>query len=137
MKTLKKYRYILVAVIVLSVLTAVRALNPAIFRYDAVKWAATSVAGENMITADRLASAGDGILLVKLDADCKAPEITGAAILTADPRDLLSGVNIKRIRQNKGPVVLCSGDASVSARVWMILSETGIRDLYVLKKDPA
>lgn len=137
MRTFREYKYVLAAVIFLAVLAAVRALNPAIFRYDAVKWAETSVAGENIISADRLASAGDDILLVRLDADCMAPEITGAAILAAAPGDLFSGDNIKKIRRNKGPVVLCSRDASVSARAWMILSETGIRNLYILKKDPA
>jgi len=137
MNTVKRYKYILAAVGVLAVLAAVRAFNPAMFRYDAVKWAKKSVDGENIVTPGRVSSLGDNILFVMLDANCKAPDITGDTLLTADPEDLMQADNIRIIRRNKGPVVLCSGDISVAARVWMVLSETGIRNLYILKKDPA
>lgn len=137
MNTVKRYKYILAAVVVLAALAAVRAFNPAMFRYDAVEWAKKSVDGENIVTPGRVSSVGGNILFVMLDVNCKAPDITGATLLTADPGALLSGDSIRKIRRNKGPVVLCSGDISVSARVWMVLSETGIRDLYILKKDPA
>lgn len=137
MKTVKKYKYILAAAVVLAALVLIRALNPGTFRYDAVKWAEPSVTGENIVTQDNLPALGDDILFVILDTDCQAPEMPGAGILTTDAEDLLSGDNIRKVRQNKGPVVLCAGDLSVSARVWMVLSETGIRKLYILKKDPA
>jgi 3-mercaptopyruvate sulfurtransferase SseA len=39
---------------------------------------------------------------------------------------------MREIRKNKGPVILVSGDTSVSARVWMVLSETGMKNLYIL-----
>jgi len=32
----------------------------------------------------------------------------------------------------KGPVILYSNDISVSARVWMVLSQTGIKNIYIL-----
>jgi hypothetical protein len=136
MKTVIKYKYVLAAVVVLAVLVLIRAFNPNIFRYDAVKWAAPSVTGENIVTPEKLPATGDNILLVLLDTDCLVPDITGAVKLTTAPGDLLSGENLRKIRKNKGPVVLCSEDMSVSSRVWMILSETGIRQLYILKKDP-
>lgn len=137
MKTVIKYKYVLAAVVVLAVLVLIRALNPGIFRYDAVKWAEPSVTGENIVTPGKLSATGDNILFVILDPDCQVPDMTGAVKLTAAPGDLFSGENIRKIRKNKGPVVLCSEDMSVSSRVWMVLSETGIRQLYILKKDPA
>ena len=137
MKTVIKYKYVLAAVVVLAVLVLIRALNPGIFRYDAVKWAEPSVTGENIVTPEKLPANGDNILFVILDTDCQVPDITGAVKLTAAPGDLLSGENLRKFRKNKGPVVLCSEDISVSSRVWMILSETGISNLFILKKDPA
>lgn len=137
MKTVKKYKYILAAVAMLAALVLIRAFNPGTFRYDAVKWAEPSVTGENIVTPDNLPALGDDILFVILDADSQAPEMPGAVRLTADPGELLSRDYIRKVRQNKGPVVLCAGDLSVSARVWMVLSETGIRKLYILRKDPA
>ena len=136
MKTVIKYKYVLAAVVVLAVLVLIRAFNPNIFRYDAVKWAAPSVTGEIIVTPEKLPATGYNILLVLLDLDCLLPDIAGAVKLTTAPGDLLSGENLRKIRKNKGPVVLCSEDMSVSSRVWMILSETGIRQLYILKKDP-
>jgi hypothetical protein len=41
---------------------------------------------------------------------------------------------MKLIRKNRGPVVLYSEDISEVARIWMILSETGVRDLYILSE---
>ena len=137
MNTVIKYKYVLAAVVVLAVLVLIRTLNPGIFRYDAVKWAEPSVTGENIVTPEKLPANGDNILFVILDTDCQVPDITGAVKLTAAPGDLLSGENLRKIRKNKGPVVLCSEDISVSSRVWMVLSQTGIRNLYILKKDPA
>jgi hypothetical protein len=137
MKTLKRYKYVLAAAVIVAALAVVRAFNPGIFRYDAVKWADQSVSGKNIVTPEKLSSFGDNILLVMLDADFKLPDIQGAGILKADPGELLARDNMRKIRRNKGPVVLCSSDISVPARVWMVLSETGIRELYILKKDPA
>ena len=137
MNTVIKYKYVLAAVVVLAVLVLIRALNPGIFRYDAVKWAEPSVTGENIVTPEKLPAHGDDILFVILDTDCQVPDISGAVKLTAAPGDLLSGENLRKIRKSKGPVVLCSEDISVSSRVWMVLSQTGIRNLYILKKDPA
>ena len=137
MKTVIKYKYVLAAVAVLAVLVLIRTLNPGIFRYDAVKWAEQSVTGGNIVSPDNLQAIGNDILFVILDADCQTPDMAGAVRLAAAPGDLLTGENLRKIRKNKGPVVLCSEDMSVSSRVWMVLSETGIRKLYILKKDPA
>ena len=136
MKRIKQYRYVLAAVVVLSALVAFRSWNPEKFRYDAVKWAEPSTGGANVIAGEGLSSQDD-ILFVILDEGCSIPDLAGVGILKAAPGDLLEGDNFRKIRRNKGPVVLCSGDMSVSARVWMVLSETGIRELYILKKDPA
>jgi len=137
MKTIIRYKYVLAGVVVLSALVLIRAFYPGTFRYDAVKWAEPSVTGENIITAEKLPAIGDDILFVILDSDCQVPEMAGSVSLTVAPGDLLAGDNLSKIRKNKGPVVLCSEDVSVSSRVWMILSETGISRLYILKKDPA
>jgi hypothetical protein len=137
MKTVIEYKYVLAAVAVLAVLVLIRTLNPCIFRYDAVKWAEPSVTGGNIVSPDNLQAIGNDILFVILDADCQVPDMAGAVRLATSPGDLLRGENLRKIRKNKGPVVLCSEDISVSSRVWMVLSETGIRELYILKKDPA
>lgn len=137
METLKKYRFVLAAVVLLAVPVLLRSFMPGIFRYDAVKWATPSVTGENIITPEELLSAGERTLIVRLDTSFEPSEFSGATVITADPGTILEGETIRKIRKNKGPVVLCSGDMSVSSRLWIVLSETGIRNLYIFKKDPA
>jgi len=137
MKTLKQYRYVLSAILALTALVLIRAHHPGIFRYNAVKWAEPSVTGENIITTGEILSADEKILIVKLDASCQAPDVSGASVVSADPHAILEGDYFRKVRKNRGPVVLCSDDVSVSARVWKVLSEMGIRKLYILKKDPA
>ncbi len=137
MKTVKQYKYVLSAVVAVAVLVMFRAYYPGIFRYDAVKWAGPSASGENIITPEKLHGIDGKILFVTLDKKCQVPEMPGTEVLATDPGDLFSGDVIRKIRRNDGPVVLCAGDSSVSARVWMVLCETGIRKLYILKKDPA
>ena len=133
MKTVKQYRYVLAAVTVLAVLVLIRAFNPGIFRYNAAKWAEPSVTGENIMTAGELSTAGEGLLIVLLDESFTAPEVSGAAVIAVDPQAILADDNLRKIRKNSGPVVLCAEDNSVSARVWMVLSEMGIKNLYILK----
>lgn len=137
MKTLKQYKYIVAAAVLLAALAAIRTFNPGIFRYDAVRWAEPSVRGDYLITLDKLPAIGGEVLFVVLDDSCQIPDLPGSAILRADTHELATGDYIRKIRKSNGPVVFCSGDMSVSARVWIVLSETGIRDLYILKKDPA
>jgi hypothetical protein len=137
MKRLNQFKYVLVIAGALAILTVIRAINPAIFRYDAVRWAEPSVEGRNEIAGDRLASMGKEMLIVMLDSTGQVPEAPGCEIMTADPHDMTLPGNIRRMRRNRGPVVLYSGDPSVSARVWMVLSEMGIKELFILKKDPA
>lgn len=137
MKTLKQYKYIVAASVLLAALAAIRTFNPGIFRYDAVRWAEPSAGGEHIISVDELPATGGEVLFVVLDDSCQILDLPGSAILMTDPQELAAGDYIRKIRKSKGPVIFCSGDMSVSARVWMVLSETGIRDLYILKKDPA
>ncbi len=45
---------------------------------------------------------------------------------------LLDKENLKAIHTHQGPVLLVSDDPSISAKAWMILSQMGYRDLFVL-----
>jgi 3-mercaptopyruvate sulfurtransferase SseA len=49
-----------------------------------------------------------------------------------EPGSILEKPQIRLIRKNKGPVILYSDNISEAAKLWMILSEMGIKDLYIL-----
>ena len=52
-----------------------------------------------------------------------------------DPGSILAKENIRIIRNSKGPVILASGDITISARIWMVLSEMGLKDLFILQPE--
>jgi hypothetical protein len=132
MKFLQKNRLILIIVALVVALVLIRTFSSNSFRYDAVKWASSSADGSNLISADQLAGEGEKALLISLVSTAEMPVQFKNLTVTIPPGEILDRENIRVIRKNKGPVVLISGDTSVSARVWMVLSETGIKNLYIL-----
>lgn len=132
MKFLQKNWLILTIVALVVAMVLIRSFRPDTFRYDAVRWAAPSAEGSNLITADQLAGEGEKVLLISLGSMAEVPEQFKDRTITIPPGEILDRENMRVIRKNKGPVILFAGDESVSARVWMVLSETGIRNLYIL-----
>lgn len=147
---LLKRNWLVVSIILLVVtIVLIRAFSSNSFRYDAVRWAAPSADGSNLIsaeqlagTADHLAGAGDQVLVINLGGTTELPGPVGMTTLPGQlkvktvmivPGEILERENLKLIRRSKGPVILSSDDASVSARVWMVLSEMGIKGVYILR----
>jgi uncharacterized membrane-anchored protein len=115
----------------------IRALSKNSFSYDAVKWAGPSALGANILTEDMIASLSGTILIVNLGGKAMVSEPFQENTLTMDPVSVLLKENLGLIRKTKGPVILYSDDISVSARIWMILSEMGMKNIYILQYAPA
>jgi 3-mercaptopyruvate sulfurtransferase SseA len=52
-----------------------------------------------------------------------------------EPGLILENENLTIIRKNRGPVILFSDDSSVSARIWLVLSEMGMKNIYILQNE--
>ncbi|MCJ7821230.1 MAG: rhodanese-like domain-containing protein [Bacteroidales bacterium] len=135
MNFLKQYWLILAVFILLTLLVLIRTFSQSNFRYDAVKWAEPSAMGTNIVTEDQISSHGDEILLINLGHDTADNIRVQDKTMKMNPESILEKSNLTLIRKNKGPVVLYSADNSVSARIWMILSEMGIKNIYILQDD--
>jgi 3-mercaptopyruvate sulfurtransferase SseA len=132
MKLLKQYWLILLILLPVTVLVLIRSLNSNSFRYDAVKWASPSADGSNLLTPDQVAGAGEGALLILLGDEAEAPARFAGQTVVISPADISGKENLKMIRKNEGPVILTSDDGSVAARVWMVLSEMGTENVYIV-----
>ena len=110
----------------------VRSVRQNSFRYDAVRWAAASADGSNLISPNQIAVAGEQVLLISLGNMTEVPAQFKEQAVMISPGEILGKEELKLIRKNRGPVILSSDDPSVSARVWMILSEMGIKNLFIL-----
>lgn len=132
MKFLKQYRFALIIFLAIVALVLLRSFNRTGFRYDAARWAEASVDGSNMLTVDQLSTLRGEIMLLNLGSEADLPDELKEKAVTMSPESLAVKENLKQIRNHKGPVILCSADGSVSARVWMILSEMGMKNVFIL-----
>lgn len=136
MKYLKQYRFSLILFLVIVALVLLRSFSPGGFRYDAARWAEASADGSNMLTIDQVSALEGEVMLVNLGTEAGLPGTLKVKTVSVDPEGITDKENLKTIRKHRGPVILFSANGSVSARVWMILSEMGIKNLFILI-DPA
>jgi len=137
MKFIKQYWLVLPLFLLAVILVLSRTFSQKNFRYDAVKWAEPSAIGSNILTEDQIATLSGEILLISLGNEASIDRQFQGNTMNINPESILEKTNLMRIRKNNGPVILYSGDNSVSARVWMVLSEMGMKNIYILKKIPA
>jgi len=134
MKFLKQYRILLAVFLLVLSLVLIRTISPGNFKYDAAKWAEPSATGSNIINEAQLDAMTGKKLLVDLGDEPVSGSRFGNITVKMDPGSILDKPYMKLIRKNGGPVILYSEDISEVARIWMILSEMGVRDLYILSE---
>jgi len=135
MKFLRQYRFVLMVFLLMVVLVLFRSFGGNNFRYDAARWAESSVKGSNLLTVDQLSAMTGAVLVLNLGDEADLPGQLRPKTVIMRPESITGKENLRLIRKHRGPVILFSDDASTSARVWMILSEMGMRDVYILR-DP-
>lgn len=134
MKFLKQYRIIIAVFLLVLLVVLIRTISPGNFKYDAVKWAEPTATGSNMINEAQLDSMTGKKLMVDLGTVPVSASRFGNITVRMDPGSILDKPNLRLIRNNRGPVVLYSEDISEVAGIWMILSELGVKDLYILSE---
>jgi hypothetical protein len=131
MGSLKKYIPLIIIVLPLIIAVVIRGTGTGHFRYDAGRWAEPSFNGSNIITPGGLSQLKGDIMVLNFANDPANPPVSKNQIAIS-PDSLLSKNMMKKIGRNKGAVVLWSDDSAIAARIWMVLSQTGIKDLYIL-----
>jgi hypothetical protein len=132
MKFISRFRLAIAVALPLIILLTIRTCSTRTFKYNARKWATTSFDNSNVIKETDIATLQGDKLIVNLDrstggiVDKSSPEIH------ISPDSLLFKKYLNTIRNHQGPVMLYSSDPALSARLWMILSETGCKNLYIL-----
>jgi hypothetical protein len=131
MNLINRYKIVFAIVMPVLILLALRTFSRESFKYDAKKWAEPSFDLSNIISETGLTALKGEKLIIYLEKESPeiAPSISGIHI---PPDSLLNGNNLKKIRDHKGPVLLYSSDPALSARLWMLISQTGCRNLYIL-----
>ena len=117
---------------IILVLVVIRSMGANHFRNDAKKWAEPSVKKSNRISLKQAESLAGKRLVINLDKEgSHLGELTGE-IQNISADSVLSKNHIAYIMKHDGPVLLFSLEPGLSARIWMIISQMGCRNIYII-----
>jgi hypothetical protein len=130
MEIIKKNLVALLIVLVLLVAVLIRSTGINHFKSDAKSHAEASMLQTNTISKEKLGSLEGDKLVVNLDGDHPKEMIT----IPAD--SILMKNHLNKILKHNGPVVIYSTEPAKSARIWMVLSQMGRKNFYILTDNP-
>lgn len=134
MDALKKYRFVSAVFLILLAAVLYRSFSHSGFRYDAPKLASQSFEGSNIVTEEQIPGFQNALIIDLNNSEIlkdRFSEIT----LKVNPDSILDKKNIRRILKNKGPVILVSSENTISARIWMLLSQKGLKNIFILSEE--
>jgi hypothetical protein len=135
MNLIIKYKAVILVVLPVLILVLIRSVSPNHFKPDVKKWAEPSLMQSNIISKDKLGTLTGEKLIVNLDngnADLSDPANN---VINMNSADILIKDNLKTIKNHKGPVVIYSDETALSSRIWMVLSQLGCKNIYILTND--
>jgi hypothetical protein len=133
MKNMKDMKVVLVmGLIGLLAIIFVKSFGYGHFRGNAEKWAQPSMDQANLITQAMLNTLHGNTLMIDLsESGDRLKDYNGTINIPASA--ILEKDNLKKLHAHKGNILLVSDDPALSARIWMLLSQMGYRNLYILE----
>jgi hypothetical protein len=136
MEFIKRYKVVIAVVLPLLILVLIRSLGTNHFKTDAIKWAQPSVLRSNIISLDKAVSLPGNKLFINLVGKNGVIVTPGMKSINISADSILNKKVLHSIKNNDGPVLLYSSEEGISARVWMLLSQLGQRNIYIVSDDP-
>jgi hypothetical protein len=135
MNVINKYKVVFAIVLPILILILFRIFGTNHFKPDAKRLADPSVMRSNTINIEQSGTLSGKKLIINLDK-----KFNGISEMTMDAQNIsadsiLSKKYLNTIRKHDGPVLLFSSETAVSARIWMILSQMGCKNIYILTND--
>lgn len=135
MGALKKYYLLIAVILIIIVLVFIRSFVSLHFDPEAKKWYASSATRANIITESEAQYLPGTKLIISFDKPGIFPDHKYAKTIYISADNILERKNIEAIRSNEGPVLLTSSAIPVAARTWMLLSQLGLKNIYILTND--
>jgi rhodanese-related sulfurtransferase len=132
MELLKNYKVVISIVLIVLVLVVIRSAGVNHFKSDAKKWAEPSFRQSNTLTVDQAKLLRGNNLAINLDKDLTSISGIPGDIQNISADSILSKEHLSTILNHDGPVLLLSSDPGLSARIWMVLSQMGRKNIYIL-----
>lgn len=124
-------------VLLILLLVIVRSSTSNHFKSDARKYAQPSFGHAVILSDEQIGQITGNRLFIFLDEGTaiNSKKSAQGEILIIPPADLLDKANLKKILNHKGIILLESEDPALSARIWMILSQMGRDNLFIVSDD--
>jgi hypothetical protein len=133
MQLINKYKAVIIVVLPVSILILIKVLSPYNFKNDARKWAGATLNHSNVISGEQIGSIKGEKLIINLSS-AMMTQLTDTAIIQVviPPDSIINKKYLNMMRNHSGPVLFFSPDPSLSARIWMVVSQMGLKNLYIL-----
>jgi hypothetical protein len=131
--------YLVAALIVLPVVIGLLIRFTETYRFgrNAAAAAAPSLQATNMIRWEQLAAMKTKTLVVDLSDTASLILRKASGTIHIPAAHLLDRASLDTLKAHRKETrILYSPDAGVSAKAWMVLSQMGYRNLYILADDP-
>jgi len=135
MEFLKENKTVIAIVVIILILVIVRVMDVNHFKGDAKRWAETSMDHSNTVTPEQVRILKGNILTINLDNKMIPGENVTGDLRNISADSILSRKIIKSILKHNGPVLIYSNKTALSARIWMVLSQMGCKELYILSSE--
>jgi hypothetical protein len=132
MNLIYRFRIIIVFVVPLLILLSIRSCRSGSFKYDARRWAETSLDNSNVLHYPEIGNLAGEKLIICLDDSCTEMSNKSSTRIHISPDSVLTRKYLTLIKDHKGPVLISSADPALSARIWMVISQTGCNELFIL-----
>ena len=132
MDYLKKNKVLIAIVLTVVILVLIRLFGTDHFKNDAIKWAEPSISRSNIISKEKIGMLAGEKLFINLDETSEVVKELSKDTIHISASTILNKDNLKKIHNHNGPVLLFSNEPEVSIRIWMLLSQLGYKNLYVL-----
>jgi 3-mercaptopyruvate sulfurtransferase SseA len=136
MEIIKNNKVVIAIVVIILILVLIRSMGVNHFRNDAKRWAEPSVNTSNLITAAKAVTLQGNILIINLDKDQQPIKDIRGEKRNIPPDSVLSKKQITSIIKHNGPVLIYSSEPGLSARIWMMLSQMGCTNIFILTDQP-
>jgi len=135
MEFLKRYKSVIIIVLPILVLVLIRQFGVIHFKSDAKKWSELSINQANIIPFNQIEILPEEKLIINLGKE--AMELNGQTVdsLNIPADSILCKKYLYTLRKYKGTLLLFSDEKAVSARIWMILSQMGYKNIFILAND--
>jgi hypothetical protein len=132
MELIRKFRLVIAIVLPILILVLIRSFGVSHFKNDARKWAEPPINKSNIVKIEQVGSLKGEILMICLDKEADSIRKLSGELRNIPPDSILNKNHSSQIMKHDGPVLLYSSDPGLSARIWMLLSQMGRRNIYIL-----